>query len=80
MCLAAWLLEGSYIHEGNKKLNIIFCFYACNSFLFIAYYFHHKFVRMQLVTIFTQYTELHNYLRRVAYLVAVHIIKLSLRV
>jgi hypothetical protein len=24
MCLAAWLLEGSYIYEGNKTLNTIF--------------------------------------------------------
>jgi hypothetical protein len=52
MCLAVWLLEGSYIYEGNKILNIIFCFYACNSFSFIAHSFHHKFVRMQLVTDF----------------------------
>jgi hypothetical protein len=52
MCLAAWLLEGSYIYEENKTLNTIFCFYACNSFPFIAHYFHHKFVRMQLVTYF----------------------------
>jgi hypothetical protein len=49
MCLGAWLLEGSYIYEGNKILNTIFCFYACNSFPFIAHSFHHKFVRMQLV-------------------------------
>jgi hypothetical protein len=49
MCLAACLLEGSYIYEGNKILNMIFCFYACNSFPFIAHSFHHKFVRMQLV-------------------------------
>jgi hypothetical protein len=80
MCLAAWLLEGSYIYEGNKILNAIFCFYACNSFTFIAYSFHHKFVCMQLVTDFTQYTELHNYLHSVAYLVSVYIIKWSLRV
>jgi hypothetical protein len=52
MCLAAWLLEGSYIYEGNKTLNTIFYFYACNSFPFIAHYFHHKFVCMQLVTDF----------------------------
>ena len=52
MCLAAWLLEGSYIYEENKTLNAIFCFYACNSFPFIAHSFHHKFVRMQLVTDF----------------------------
>jgi hypothetical protein len=52
MCLAAWLLEGSYIYEGNKTLNTIFCFYARNSFPFIAHSFHHKFVRMQLVTDF----------------------------
>ena len=52
MRLAAWLLEGSYIYEGNKTLNTIFCFYACNSFSFIAHSFHHKFVRMQLVTDF----------------------------
>jgi hypothetical protein len=45
-------LEGSYIYEGNKTLNAIFCFYACNSFLFIAYSFHYKFVCMQLVTDF----------------------------
>jgi hypothetical protein len=38
MRLAAWLLEGSYIYEGNKTLNAIFCFYACNSFSFIAYF------------------------------------------
>jgi hypothetical protein len=44
MCLAAWLLEGSYIYEGNKTLNTIF-FYACNSFPFIEHSFHHKFVR-----------------------------------
>jgi hypothetical protein len=50
MCLAAWMLDGSYIYEENKTLNIIFCFYACNSFPFIAHY--HKFVRMQLVTDF----------------------------
>jgi hypothetical protein len=80
MCLAAWILEGSYIYEGNKTLNTIFCFYLCNSFPFIAHYFHHKFVCMQLVTDFTQYTELHNYLHRVAYLVAVYIIKWFLRV
>jgi hypothetical protein len=48
MCLVAWLLKRYYIYEGNKTLNTIF--YACNSFPFIAYYFHHKFVRMQLVT------------------------------
>jgi hypothetical protein len=24
MCLAAWLLEGYYIYEGNKTLNMIF--------------------------------------------------------
>ena len=52
MCLAAWLLEGSYIYEGNKTLNMIFCFYACNLFPFIAHYFHHKFMRIQLVTDF----------------------------
>jgi hypothetical protein len=52
MCLAAWLLEGSYIYKGNKTLNTIFCFYACNSFHFIAHSFHHKFVLMQLVTVF----------------------------
>jgi hypothetical protein len=52
MCLAVWLLEGSYIYEENKILNTIFCFYACNSFSFIAHYFHHKFVYMQLVTDF----------------------------
>jgi hypothetical protein len=46
MCLAVWLLEGSYIYERNKTLNTIFCFYACNSFLFIVHYFHHKFVCM----------------------------------
>jgi hypothetical protein len=48
MCLAVWLLEASYIYEGNKTLNTIFCFYACNSFpfTFIARYFHHKFVCM----------------------------------
>jgi hypothetical protein len=33
MRLAAWLLQGYYIYEGNKTLNAIFCFYACNSFL-----------------------------------------------
>jgi hypothetical protein len=49
MCLAAW---GSYIYEANKTLNTIFCLYACNSFPFIAHSFHHKFVRMQLVTYF----------------------------
>jgi hypothetical protein len=49
MCLAAWLLKGSYIYEGNKTLNTNFCFYACNSFPFIAHSFHHKFVRMQLI-------------------------------
>jgi hypothetical protein len=80
MRLAAWLLEGSYIYEGNKTLNVIFCFYACNSFPFIAYFFHHKFVCMQLVADFTQYTELHNYLHSVAYLLSVYIIKWSLRV
>jgi hypothetical protein len=52
MYLAAWLLEESYIYEGNKTLNTIFCFYTCNSFPFIAHFFHHKFVRMQLVTDF----------------------------
>jgi hypothetical protein len=78
MCLTAWLLEGSYIYEGNKTLNTIFCFYACNSFPFIAHSFHHKFVRMELLTIFTQFTELHNYLHNVAYLVSVYIIKWSL--
>jgi hypothetical protein len=52
MCLAAWLLERSCIYEGNKTLNTIFCFYACNSFSFIAHPFYHKFVRMQLVTDF----------------------------
>jgi hypothetical protein len=52
MCLGAWLLEGSYIYEGNKTLNTIFCFYACNSFPFIAHFFHHNFVCMQLVTDF----------------------------
>jgi hypothetical protein len=52
MHLAAWLLEVSYIYEGNKTLNMIFCFYACNSFSFIAHSFHHKFVRIQLVTDF----------------------------
>jgi hypothetical protein len=52
MYLAAWLLEGSCIYEGNKTLNTIFCFYACNSFSFIVHYFHHKFVCMQLVTDF----------------------------
>jgi hypothetical protein len=57
-----------------------FCFYACNSFLFIAYSFHHKIMCMQLVTDFTQYNELHNYLHSVAYLVSVYIIKWSLRV
>jgi hypothetical protein len=80
MRLAAWLLEGSYIYEENKTLNAIFCFYACNLFSFIAYSFHHKFVCMQLVQIFTQYTELHNYLHIVAYLVSVYIITWSLRV
>jgi hypothetical protein len=74
MRFAAWLLEGSYIYEGNKTLNVIF-FYACNSFPFIAYFFHHKFVCIQLVTDFTQYTELYNYLHSVAYLVSVYIIK-----
>jgi hypothetical protein len=52
MRLAACLLEGSYIYEGNKTLNEIFCFYKCNSFPFIAYSFHHKFVCMQLITDF----------------------------
>jgi hypothetical protein len=52
MRLAAWLLEGSYIYEENKTLNAIFCFYACNSFPFIAYSLHHKFMCMQLVTDF----------------------------
>ena len=80
MRLAAWLLEGSYIYEGNKTLNAIFCFYACNSFPFIEHYFHHKFVRMQLVTDFYAVYELHNYLHRVAYLVSVYIIKWLLRV
>jgi hypothetical protein len=47
MRLAAWLLDGSYIYEGNKTLNAIFCFYVCNSFPFIAYSFHHKFVCMR---------------------------------
>jgi hypothetical protein len=49
MRLAAWLLKGSYIYEGNKTLNTIFYFYACNLFPFIAYFFHHKFVCMHLV-------------------------------
>jgi hypothetical protein len=49
MRLVAWLLEGSYIYEANKTLNVIFCFYACNSFSFIAYSFHRKFVCMQPV-------------------------------
>jgi hypothetical protein len=52
MCLVTWLLDGSYIYEGNKTLNTIFCFYACNSFPFIAHSFNYKFVRMQLVTDF----------------------------
>jgi hypothetical protein len=52
MRLAACLLEGSYIYEENKTLNAIFCFYACNLFPFIAYSFHHKFVRIQLITDF----------------------------
>jgi hypothetical protein len=52
MRLAVSLLEGSNIYEGNKTLNAIFCFYACNSFPFIAYSLHHKFVCMQLVTDF----------------------------
>jgi hypothetical protein len=52
MRLAAWMLDGSYIYEGNKTLNVIFCFYACNLFPFIAYYFYHKFVCMQLVADF----------------------------
>jgi hypothetical protein len=51
MILATWLLEGSYIYEENKTINTIFCFYACNSFPFIAHSFHHKFVR-KLVTDF----------------------------
>jgi hypothetical protein len=80
MRLAAWLLERFYIYEGNKTLNTIFCFYECNSFPFIAYSFHHKFVYMQLVQIFTQYTEMYNYLHSVAYLVSVYIMKWSLRV
>jgi hypothetical protein len=58
MRLAAWLLAGSYIYEGNKTLNAIFCFYEYNSFPFIAYSFHHKFVCMQLVTDF--YTVYQN--------------------
>jgi hypothetical protein len=49
MCLTACLLEGSYIYEENKTLNTIFCFYAYNSFPFIAHSFNHKFVRMQRV-------------------------------
>jgi hypothetical protein len=52
MRLTAWLLEGSYIYEENKTLNVIFCFYAYNSFPFIVYSIHHKFVCMQLVTDF----------------------------
>ena len=52
MCLAALLLEGSYIYEGNKTLNTIFCFYACNLFPFIVHSFHNKLVFMQLVTEF----------------------------
>ena len=52
MCLVVWLLEESYVYEGNKTLNTIFCFYACNSFPFIAYSFHHKFVCMQPVADF----------------------------
>jgi hypothetical protein len=52
MCLAAWLLEGSYIYEGNKTLNTIFYFYARDSFPFIVYSFHHKFMCMQMVTDF----------------------------
>jgi hypothetical protein len=52
MRLPAWLLEGSYIYEENKPLNAIFCFYVCSSFPFIAYSFHYKFVRMQLITYF----------------------------
>jgi hypothetical protein len=51
MRLAAWLLEGSYIYDGNKTF-MIFGFYAYNSFPFIAYSFHHKFVCMQPVTDF----------------------------
>jgi hypothetical protein len=50
MCLATWLLQGSYIYEGNKNLIRFICFYACNSFPFITHSFHHKFVRMLLVT------------------------------
>jgi hypothetical protein len=52
MCLAVWLLEGSYIYEGHKILNTIFYFYECNLFHFIAHSFHPKFVGMQLVTDF----------------------------
>jgi hypothetical protein len=52
MCLAVWLLEGSYIYEENKTLNTIFCFYVYNSFPFIAHSFHRKFMRVQLVTDF----------------------------
>jgi hypothetical protein len=38
-CLAAWLLEGSYIYEENKTLNTIFCFYACKFIFFHCIFF-----------------------------------------
>jgi hypothetical protein len=73
MSLTTWLLEGSYIYGGNKTLNTIFCFYACQFISFTAHSFYHKFVR-------TQYNELHNYRYIVAYLVSVYIINSSLRI
>jgi hypothetical protein len=52
MCLSAWLLEGSYIYEGNKILNMIFLFLYMQFISFYCTFFHHKFMRMQLVTNF----------------------------
>jgi hypothetical protein len=33
MCLAAWLLKGYYIYEGNKTLNTFFVFMRAIHFL-----------------------------------------------
>jgi hypothetical protein len=37
--LAAWLLEGSYIYGGNKTLNMIFRFHACQFIFFYRTFF-----------------------------------------
>jgi hypothetical protein len=65
MCLATWLLQGSYIYEGNKTLNMIF-FVSMRAIHFLSLH-----ILSITNSCAVHYTELHNYLHNVAYLVSV---------